>query len=199
MTMPAAYFDDLYRRSSDPWRFRSRWYEKRKRALLLACLPRDRFDVAFEPGCANGELTAELAVRCRTVLATDSAARAVELARQRVAALANVTVRQASIPDDWPGCALDLIVLSEVAYYLDRDALADLVRRVQSSVGSDGIVVACHWRHRVADYPLGGDAVHHLLGTWLRMHRLCNHEEPDFLLDIWAVSAQSVASREGLA
>ncbi|MBC7682848.1 MAG: hypothetical protein H7172_10975, partial [Ferruginibacter sp.] len=40
---PAAYFDALFKDTEDPWGFRTRWYETRKRALTLASLPADRY------------------------------------------------------------------------------------------------------------------------------------------------------------
>ena len=71
MSPTMLYFDELCRRSDDPWRLREGWYERRKRSLTLALLPRPRYRNAFEPGCANGELTAELATRCDALLAAD--------------------------------------------------------------------------------------------------------------------------------
>lgn len=198
MSLPASYFDAMYARSEDPWSFRSRWYEKRKRALLLASLPRARFRLAFEPGCSNGELTAELAQRCQRVLATDSSALAVELAQRRNRAHANVVAQRGSILEDWPTQKPDLIVLSEVAYYLDAATVRRIAQQAMASLADDGVVVACHWRHPVPDYPLGGDAVHGLLAESLRLDRLCSHIEADFLLDVWTVDARSVARREGL-
>ncbi len=38
MSLDAQYFADLYADSEDPWAFRTRWYERRKRDLLLASL-----------------------------------------------------------------------------------------------------------------------------------------------------------------
>lgn len=35
----SAHFSALYRGGDDPWQVRQRWYEQRKRALMLACLP----------------------------------------------------------------------------------------------------------------------------------------------------------------
>ena len=56
------YFDGFYGSGVDPWGFETRWYEERKRAITLASLPRQRFRSAFEPGCAIGVLTQELAL-----------------------------------------------------------------------------------------------------------------------------------------
>jgi hypothetical protein len=41
MSLDAQYFADLYADSDDPWAFRTRWYERRKRDLALASLPRN--------------------------------------------------------------------------------------------------------------------------------------------------------------
>ena len=38
-SLTAAWFEDFYARHDDPWGFETRWYEERKRALLLASLP----------------------------------------------------------------------------------------------------------------------------------------------------------------
>ncbi|EPN67648.1 methyltransferase, partial [Pseudomonas syringae pv. actinidiae ICMP 19101] len=63
MSVADSYFDELFRNNDDPWAFKQRWYERRKRALTLAALPRERYRAIFEPGCANGELSADLAER----------------------------------------------------------------------------------------------------------------------------------------
>ena len=86
MSLGPEYFEDLYARHADPWGFADRWYEQRKRALLLASLPRPRFARAFEPGCSIGVLTAELAPRCDALLATDVAEGALSAARERLVA-----------------------------------------------------------------------------------------------------------------
>jgi len=57
-------------------------------------------------------------------------------------------------------------------------------------------LLACHWRHPVADYPQRGDAVHAALARWPRLSRL---EEEDLLLEVLVPGgAPSVARREGL-
>ncbi len=38
MSLDAQYFADLYAGNDDPWAFRTRWYERRKRELTLASL-----------------------------------------------------------------------------------------------------------------------------------------------------------------
>jgi hypothetical protein len=64
-----------------------------------------------------------LAEVCDRVLAGDPIASAVEQARTRASRLANVEVRQLTLPEDWPHTTFDLVVLSELAYHFDEAEL----------------------------------------------------------------------------
>ncbi len=194
MRMRPGYFDELYASSEDPWGLADRFYERRKRALMMASLPRERFARAFEPGCATGLVTRELAERCDEVVATDVALRAVELTRLRVGDRAGVRVHQASLDGALPEGTFDLVVLSEVGYYCEH--LGALHAAVAAVLSSDGVLVGCHWRHRAPDHPHTAEQVHAVLGEGL--HRLALHVEEDFLLEVWSADAASVARREGI-
>ncbi|WP_168794211.1 class I SAM-dependent methyltransferase [Paraburkholderia aromaticivorans] len=200
MSSPATYFDELYRHSDDPWKLREGWYESRKRSLTLALLPRPRYRSAFEPGCANGELTVELAKRCDTLLAADLHERAVQLARERVADAPHVRVEQRTVPREWPTEAgpFDLIVISEFAYYLDAAELETLASRIAASLTTDGTLLACHWRRPFAEALETADAAHALFDARCGLTRLAHHDEADLLIDVWSRDARSVAQREGL-
>ena len=198
-SLPPRYFDDLYATHDDPWGFTDRWYEQRKRALLLASLPRPRFARAFEPGCSIGVLTAELAPRCESLLATDVAEKALEAAAARVAGAPGVVLERRRVPAQWPAGAFDLVVLSEVGYYCSGPDLEVLAERAASSLTPDGVLVACHWRHRVADYPVSGDAVHAALRARPGLEVLAEHVEEDFRLDVLVrAPATSVARASGV-
>jgi protein-L-isoaspartate O-methyltransferase len=199
VTLPPAYFEAMYAESSDPWGFTSRWYERRKYALTLAALPRERYRRGFEPGCSIGVLSALLATRCDSLLATDVAPAAVELATERLAAYDGVAVAELAVPQDWPEGSFDLIVLSEIGYYLSADDLELMLDRAVASLEPGGTLAAVHWRHPVADYPLRGDDVHDVLATSPELHRLVRHEEADLILEVFeAEPAISVAERTGL-
>ena len=58
---PTSSLDRLHEEEADPWGAESRWYEQRKRDLVLAMLPRPDFDRTLEIGCSTGAL-AERAV-----------------------------------------------------------------------------------------------------------------------------------------
>lgn len=193
----AHHFDALFRDNDDPWRFRTRWYEARKRALTLACLPEARYAHGFEPGCANGELSAELALRCDRLLVSDVSARAAALAQTRLAAFAHVRVVQAQLPRDWPDDTFDLIVISELGYFVDAPAMDALADQTRATLRPGGTVLACHWRRPIEGCALDGDAVHARIAQRLGLAMLTELKEADFVLHVWSDDDRSVAQREG--
>jgi SAM-dependent methyltransferase len=197
---PAGHFDALYAAADDPWAMRTRWYERRKYAVTVASLPCERYRHGLEIGCSVGELTAALAGKCDRVSAWDISAAAVRRARERTRGLAGVQVEQRAVPGD-PLPPVDLLVLSEVLYFLSADDLDAVIVAAQAALLPGGTLVAVHWRHPAGD-PLTGDGVHARLRSALPWPRVAAHEEPDFLLDCWTASddprAASVAAGEFL-
>ncbi|MDF3313495.1 class I SAM-dependent methyltransferase [Rhodococcus sp. T2V] len=200
--MDPSYFDAMYAASPDPWGFGDRWYEQRKYALTLAALPRPRYRRAFEPGCSIGILTAALAHRCDEVVATDVATRALDLARARLDAdgvLGRVELHQASLLDPWPPGRFDLIVLSEVLYYLDDDGLATTIARAVAALEAEGTLIGVHWRHPVPEYPQSGGAVQDAIATGTGLVPVAAYCDADFRLDVYTRGpVPSVAAAEGL-
>jgi SAM-dependent methyltransferase len=182
--LPGSYFEGIYRDGLDPWGFESRWYEQRKRAITMAALPRPTYRRCFEPGCAIGILTRLLATRCDEVVAWDIHEAAVAECERRCADLANVRVAPGVVPDLWPSGVFDLVVLSEVAYYLDPRDLTALVARLRTCVTGQGTLVAVHWLGET-DYPLGGAETHRLLTADLGWPNVVHHLDDEFVLDIW--------------
>ncbi|WP_194397175.1 bifunctional PIG-L family deacetylase/class I SAM-dependent methyltransferase [Microbacterium atlanticum] len=199
-SLDAQWFDDFYGRNGpDPWGFESRWYERRKRALLMAALPAAELGDVFEIGCSTGMLTIDLAARARRVVAWDAAAAAVETARSRLAGEPKVSVQLGSVPADWPDGQFDTIVLSEVGYYLSPADLQQSIVRIDAALADGGSFVACHWRHPVEEYPQTGDQVHVALRAAAAWETLSLHLERDFVLEVFARRpARSVAEAEGL-
>ncbi|BBP76415.1 SAM-dependent methyltransferase [Pseudomonas gingeri NCPPB 3146 = LMG 5327] len=185
MSLPADYFEQLFSASQDPWAFRTRWYETRKRQLTLATLHHQRYARVFEPACANGELSVALAPRSDHLLCMDASPTATELARQRLQGQANVEVRHGYLPRDWPEGRFDLIVLSEIGYYLDPADWQHVIAKACDSLRVGGSIVACHWLNPIAGCPQDGRQVHRLLESHPALHRSVRHEEADFLLEHW--------------
>jgi LmbE family N-acetylglucosaminyl deacetylase len=195
-SLGGAYFDELYARRDDPWRLATRWYEQRKRAITVASLPRHRFVRGLEIGSSVGMLTAMLQDRCDELVAVDISAAAVDATRARVGD--RVSVRQADVTQGLPRGPFDLVVVSEVGYYLSPGALGTLVNGIVALLADDAVVVVCHWRHPVPEYLQGGDAVQELIASRIGLARVASHLESDFALDIYATDPRSVAAREGL-
>ena len=184
------HFEALYAASEDPWQVRERWYEQRKRALLLACLGKPRYRSAFEPGCGNGEMTAALAPRCDRLLACDGAGSAVAAARRRVGdGAASTRIEQRSLPSDWPaGERFDLIVMSELGYYFDGAAFDGILAMAHANLEEDGELVLCHWLHDFDDRQLPTAALHARAAALPGLVRTVRHQERDFLLEAWRMT-----------
>ncbi|SDV48086.1 class I SAM-dependent methyltransferase [Chitinasiproducens palmae] len=197
-----AHFETMFRQAADPWRYRERWYERRKRALTLAMLPRERYAYGFEPGCANGELSIGLAGRCDRLLAGDASEAATALARERLAACAHAQVLRQSVPHDWPlDARFDLVVLSELVYYLDAAERARLRECIATTLQAGGDLVACHWTGAMEAWAAPAAAVHEEFDAAfaaLAGRRVAHYEDGDFLLDVWSTDGRSVAEAEGL-
>lgn len=201
--LPASYFDDLYAADSDPWRFETRWYEQRKYALTMAALPRRRYRRALEPGCSIGVLTELLAHRCDEVIATDIVEGALQQTRERIRrsdATGVVHCRSWAFGDSWEHGRFDLIVLSEIGYYLDHDSLAHALDVAVAHLEDGGTLVLVHWQHHVNDYPLSGAQVHAIARETQGLSALGSYTDRDVALDVYTAGtiATSVAASEGL-
>jgi SAM-dependent methyltransferase len=200
-TLAASYFDAMYEAADDPWKFESRWYERRKYAISIAMLPARRYRNGFEPGCSIGVLTRKLAGRCDRLLSCDLASAAVLTARKRVADLPAVRVEKRSIPGQWPPGSFDLIVFSEFLYYFSDRDLERVLDLAVDALSPGGTLLAVHWRHPVAEYPQAGDKVHQVLAGRPGLARLVGHTEPDFLAEVYLrtdTTPVSVAQATGL-
>ena len=140
------HFERLYARDPDPWRFATSEYERDKYAATLAALPNRRFARGFEVGCSIGVLTRQLAARCDALLAVDVAEAALAQARARCAGLPGVHLERMAVPEDWPEGALDLVVFSEVLYYLGASGLRLAAQRTVDSLAPGGCALLVNWR-----------------------------------------------------
>jgi cyclopropane fatty-acyl-phospholipid synthase-like methyltransferase len=189
------HFEALYAADDDPWRVRASWYERRKRAALLAALGKERYRSAFEPGCGNGELTAHLAARCDRVLASDGAANAVAAARRRLETMdavdgGAVRIEQRALPAQWPhGERFDLVVVSELAYYFDARDWQRMLAGAVANLEQEGELLMCHYLHDFDDRAATTAAVHAAADALPGLVRAVSHRDADFLLETWRRSA----------
>lgn len=184
----AEHFRTLYAGSADPWHTTDSWYEQRKLSILLATLPRSRFVSVYEPGCGNGALTLALAGRCERLWASDFCDEAVRLTLERVCSHDHVHVARQSVPEQWPhSCPVpfDLIVLSELCYYLDDEQLRRTVHLSVSSLQIDGYLLACHWKPPFDDRQQDTADIHSLFDQHGQLRACAHYEDGQFRLDLW--------------
>jgi SAM-dependent methyltransferase len=143
--VPPEYFDKIYAADGDPWGYTTSAYERHKYAATMAALPRAHFGCAFEPGCSIGVLTRMLAPRCTHLVAADISEASLDRARAWCRGVRNVSFRRMLIPARWPRGTFDLIVLSEVLYYLSRGDVRDTVRRRLPALRAGGVVIIVHF------------------------------------------------------
>lgn len=155
-TLDTDYFKGMYATDSDPWQFATSAYERDKYAATLAALPRARYASALEVGCSIGVFTHQLCPRCDALLGLDVVPSVLDQARARCADCPNASFKLSAVPGDWPDGKFDLILISEVAYYLDRPDLGRLVARVENALLPEADIVLVHWIGGT-HYPLSGD------------------------------------------
>jgi SAM-dependent methyltransferase len=148
------FFDALYASDPDPWGFETSAYEAAKYAATIAALEGRHFKNTLEIGCSIGVLTELLKTHTDALIAIDVSEAALERARARNP---DVNLQRREIPEDYPDGDFDLVVASEVLYYLDARALRDTIDRFT------GTLLAVHWRGPTERYPYTGDEVHEQL------------------------------------
>lgn len=192
----------MYAEADDPWSLGTRWYEERKYAITMAVLPYRRYRRALEPGCSVGVLTERLLQRCDRITAIDVSVAALDATHRRLAAarvIGRADLRRGSLDDPWPSGPFDLVVLSEVCYYLQPDTLRAVLEREIPRLPRPATVVAVHWRHAVAEYPMTGDDANEIITQAPGLHRLGGYRDDDVVIDVFDTARpDSVATRTNI-
>ena len=152
-------FEARYRTDPDPWRTLTDPYESHKRERTLTACGPGPFASACDLGAGTGVLAAALAPRCDQLLALDGAPTAVAEAQRRLTPFPHAEARVARLPDGLPTGPFDLVVASEILYYLDEDAFRHGLGLAAGRVGRWGRAVAVHWTGTAPDLQRGADDV----------------------------------------
>lgn len=181
------YFEDVYAANDDPWNFAASEYEAEKYAATLAALPAEFYQNAFEIGCSIGVLTEKLAARCGKLLSVDVSEKALAQARKRCAGLSQVTFKKMSVPQEFPAEMFDLILISEVGYYLAAEDWDRTIEKIFAQSAAKGQIALVHWLPPVADYPQTGDEVHDSFAEFVgdKMRNLYEKRAENYRLDVW--------------
>jgi glycosyltransferase involved in cell wall biosynthesis/peptidoglycan/xylan/chitin deacetylase (PgdA/CDA1 family)/2-polyprenyl-3-methyl-5-hydroxy-6-metoxy-1,4-benzoquinol methylase len=147
------YFESLFASGDDPWSYETP-YERLKHRQTLDLIPEGRIGKALEVGCAEGRFTRLLAPRVERLIAADLSQIALRRAAESCTA-GNVEFRSLDLAaDDLPD-ACDLIVCSEVLYYLmSVESLGLVAAKLARALTPAGHLVLAHG-NVLADDPGG--------------------------------------------
>ncbi|MGB5935932.1 MAG: bifunctional PIG-L family deacetylase/class I SAM-dependent methyltransferase [Ornithinimicrobium sp.] len=185
--------DRMYASSPDPWGWADSFYEQRRRTLVLGMLGRRHYERVLELGCADGHISSALLERCDALDAVDASDRAVQATAK---AAPGARVIRGDLPSDMPRGSYDLIVVSEVGYFLTAGELIATIAQAKSALAPGGELLLCHWQHPTLDIPLDGFLVHEQAHSLMGSAPSASYHDEDVSIDVWT-SAPSSAEREG--
>lgn len=184
---PASHFQDLYRASPDPWHFETSAYEQAKYRNSLQALGGRHFTSGLEVGCSIGVLTRMLACRCDRMLGVDIVEAPLPAARMRCANLPFVQFVRMQVPAEWPSEPFDLIVFSEVLYFLSAGDIAGCVQRVLNTLLPGGAVLLVNWTGETGDPSQGNAAPDRFIAAAAGRFGVAHQERhPQYRLDLLA-------------
>jgi predicted TPR repeat methyltransferase len=159
LSLGPAHFRRLYDANADPWQFRTSAYEQAKYRETIAALQNRSFGSAFEVGCSIGVLTRLLAPHCEAVLAVDIIEQPLTAARAACADQPWVRFERMRVPRQWPDGTFELVVLSEVLYFLSPADVGEVADRTVRSLVPNGLALLVNWCGRSNDPCTGEQAV----------------------------------------
>lgn len=137
-------FEKKFLDDPDPWNYANSPFEAYKRRILRQACGSRSFGRGLELACANGETSKVLSSLCLKLLALDGSPTVVAEANRRTKHLPNVTVAVANLPDDLPRQQFDLIIASEIFYYLRPLPLLRLMNGLYQNLAPSGRIVCLH-------------------------------------------------------
>ena len=112
-----AGFENKFRANIDPWDYAHSHFERAKRGVLLRACGPSKHGRVLELGCAIGETTRGLARLSLHLIAVDASPTALKEAVRRFRPAGAFAFNAPSYPGN-AARAFDLIVISELIYYL---------------------------------------------------------------------------------
>ena len=173
------HFEAVFARTPDPWSYVTP-YEQLKYEQTLSLLPASPVARALEIACAEGRFTRQLAPRVEHLVAGDISSIALERARTACNGVGNVDFRQLDLVKDPLEGPFDLIVCSEVLYYLgSTDTLLEIGGKLRDALVPGGRLILAHTNVAVDDpaetglawdVPFGAKRIGELLAELPNVH-----------------------------
>jgi peptidoglycan/xylan/chitin deacetylase (PgdA/CDA1 family)/2-polyprenyl-3-methyl-5-hydroxy-6-metoxy-1,4-benzoquinol methylase len=174
VTYDRHHFESVFARATDPWSYITP-YEQFKYEQTLSLIQERRVARALELACAEGRFTRLLARHVDELLAMDISTVALERAKAACADLPNVHFGQVDFVADLVPQGFDLVVCSEVLYYLgSEDALLKVGAKLRDALTPGGRLILAHTNVANDDpnetglewnVPFGGKRIGEVLAT----------------------------------
>ena len=137
-----------------------------------------------------GVLTKLLATKCAHLTAVDISPLAIEEAQTHCQGIDGLTFQTLDVSRELPKGTFDLIVCSEVGYYMDAPTLERLFVKLTQRLVQGGQLLLVHWTGFVPDYPLTGDEVHQRFQTFVSnqatdFEHVAADRQQRYRLDVW--------------
>jgi SAM-dependent methyltransferase len=155
-----AGFEEKFGTDPDPWNTWSAHYEAVKRDALAHMIGPGRYGRALELAAGNGSNTLMVASKALRLTVTEGTSAGAHLVEKAVRGRARVRVVRHDLAERLPGHAFDLIVISEVLYYLAPGPFLTLAREVERTLMPGGRLVLLHHGENFADRARPADTVH---------------------------------------
>lgn len=168
----------------DPWAFETSDYERQKRRATIHACGAATGRRVLELGAANGVLAAELAALATDLVAVEGVPAAAHLAEARLASHPGARVVTGLIPDAVPAGPYDLVVASEILYYLQAGAYTQTLAALPRWLATGGRLIAVHWRTPGPERPRSAAAVHADLEAHSALRLVERRDHPDYLLSV---------------
>jgi predicted TPR repeat methyltransferase len=144
-----------------------------------------RFISGLEVGCSIGVLTRLLAGYCDALLGVDLVEQPLAAARLRCAEQPWVRFQRMRIPGEWPDQRFDLIMLSEVLYFLSPADIERCAERVKASLLPGGTVLLVNWLGQSDDPCSGEEAADRFIAATAGVLRVSQQDrQPRYRLDL---------------
>lgn len=202
-------FDLNYFLRKDPWNYRRSDLEQGKYQDILSLLPPRPIAEALEVGCAEGVFTKMLSASVETLTGIDSSPTALGRARRALTGIPRVDLQQMDIGQQNPNGRFDLIVASEVLYYLgSNEQIAGVGQRMLDWLNPGGYLLLCHMRTQVDEeggFPVprwtpkhpGASTVHGIFDGFARLERLNEIVHPLYRVSLYRLRAGGISQPSG--
>ncbi|RIJ22299.1 class I SAM-dependent methyltransferase [Henriciella barbarensis] len=153
-------FEQKFEADADPWQTWNSKYEAVKRASLAKAIGPRPYGRGLEIAAGNGSNTLMIANKTRRLIATEGAPAGAALVRKASQGEPHIRVVIHDVADRLPADAFDLIVISELLYYLGSEPFEMLAREVSRTLQPGGRLVLLHHVENFSDRARPADHVH---------------------------------------